>query len=209
MLANVDDDAHRKVASLSVDADALLLAWKDGDSAAFDALVAHFHGMVYRVAHALLRQREDTEDAVQETFWRFYRAGRGIRNPLLLKPWLYRTVVNVARTMRRRSQSAGQAPGWPGQLGAVLVRSAAGGELDLVDAAPSIEDELALEAALSSALDLLSAKEREVIVLRDIEGLDVKDVAKALGVFPVTVRSHLSNGRLKLRAALRQMGVRR
>ncbi len=215
-LSSVHEDARRAGPSLPLEAAGdLLVAWKDGDSTAFDGLVQHFHGMVYRVAHALLRHREDTEDAVQETFWRFYRAGQSIRNPQMVKPWLYRTVVNVSRTMRKRNQRAAQASSWQGWSGEVtgdgggpVGDGAVGDGADWADSTPSIEDELALQAALASALELLSTKEREVLVLRDIEGLEVKEVAKALGVFPVTVRSHLSHGRLKLRAALRQMGVR-
>jgi RNA polymerase sigma-70 factor (ECF subfamily) len=209
-LTHVHEDAQGAGPSVSVEAaGALLVAWKDGDATAFDALVQHFHGMVYRVAHALLRHREDTEDAVQETFWRFYRAGQSIRNPLLVKPWLYRTVVNVSRTMRKRSQKAAEASSWQGTPGEAAGEGGAVRDgADRADTAPSIEDELALQAVLASALELLSTKEREVMVLRDIEGLEVNEVAKALGVFPVTVRSHLSNGRLKLRAALRRMGVR-
>ena len=59
---------------------------------------------------------------------------------------------------------------------------------------------------LASILDQLSEKERAAIVLRDLEGLEMAEVAKALGCRRGTVRAHLSRGRLKLRKAIRAPG---
>ena len=62
---------------------------------------------------------------------------------------------------------------------------------------------------LASVLDVLSARERAVVVLRDLEGFEVKEVARALGCRQVTVRAHLSRSRLKLRTAMHERGGRR
>ena len=61
-------------------------AWQHGDAEAFESLVEQLHVSVYRVALRLLGDRQDAEDAVQETFWRLYRAGTSIRVPVSVYP---------------------------------------------------------------------------------------------------------------------------
>jgi RNA polymerase sigma-70 factor (ECF subfamily) len=176
------------------EAGALFAAWRNGDCAAFDELVARFHSMVSRVARSLLAVRTDAEDAVQETFWRFYRSGASLRNPELLQAWLYRTVVNVCRGMSARERRRGEV----------------GLEHSLAAEWPSLESgaRLALREAIEASLRELTPKEREAVVLRDVENLEIHEVAKAMNVFEVTVRTHLSRGRLKLRESLARKGVK-
>ena len=74
---------------------------------------------------------------------------------------------------------------------------------------PMIDENCAKRArqAIEAALRELTSKEREAVVLRDVENLEIREIAKAMNVFEVTVRTHLSNGRLKLRRLLKQKGV--
>ncbi len=76
---------------------------------------------------------------------------------------------------------------------------------------PELEQERRGDAAdarrlLAPVLERLSDRERAAVILRDLEGLDMKDVARALGCRQVTVRSYLSRGRLKLRNAVQSIG---
>lgn len=177
--------------------DALLsafAAWKQGDAEAFEAVVEHLHPTAHRVALRLLGNRQDAEDAVQETFWRLYRAGAAIRNPEGLPGWLYRTTVNVARN-KHKQHARGDAVA----LEQVEWQTADG----RVDAAST----LLLREELHRALEQLGTKEREALVLRDIEGLEIAEVAAAMGVFAVTVRTHLSRARLKMQQILKARGI--
>lgn len=191
------DATRRSALSQAVghaEAGALVAAWRDGDASAFDELLARFHPMVSRVAGSLLAERADAEDAVQETFWRFYRSGASLRNPDLLQAWLYRTVVNVCRGIGSTARRRGEV-----ELG-----------YGLATECPSLESgaRLALREAIEASLRELTPKEREAVVLRDVENLEIHEVAKAMNVFEVTVRTHLSRGRLKLRESLARKGVK-
>lgn len=170
-------------------------AWKQGDAGAFEIVVEQLHPTAHRVALRLLGNRQDAEDAVQETFWRLYRAGGAIRNPESLSGWLYRTTVNVARNKHKQRS----------RTDAVALEQV---EWQTSDGRADAASTLLLREELHRALEQLGAKEREALVLRDIEGLEIAEVAAAMGVFAVTVRTHLSRGRLKMQQILRARGIR-
>ncbi len=147
--------------------------------------------MVLRTALRLLGRSDQAQDAAQEAFLRLYRHLGRFDESRELGPWLYRVVVNVCRDMLRRSRS-------PRLLG-----------LDTVSEAPDDRHgPKTLEAAVTlaerrslvqAALLTLPMKEREAIVLRDIEGLSTSDVARILGSSEGTVRSQISTGRVKIK----------
>jgi RNA polymerase sigma-70 factor (ECF subfamily) len=170
-------------------------AWKQGDAGAFETVVEHLHPTAHRVALRLLGNRQDAEDAVQETFWRLYRAGEAIRNPESLPGWLYRTTVNMARNKHKQRSRAD----------AVALERV---EWQRSDGRMDAANTLLLREELHRALAQLGEKEREAVVLRDVEGLEIAEVAAAMGVFAVTVRTHLSRGRLKMQQILRARGIR-
>jgi len=165
---------------------------QSGDVQAFEELVATHERAVLRTARALLGNREDALDAAQEVFLRVFRHLGRFDRRREFSPWLYRVAVNVCRDIHRRRARIPTAP------------------LDALDpallATPGDQEASAdareRQRAVRRALALLSDREREAVVLRDVEGLSTAEVARALGCLEVTVRSHLSRGRLKLQAAL-------
>ena len=165
---------------------------RSGDREAFDQLMAAHERSVLRTAHALLGNREDARDAAQEVFLRVFRHFHRFDPQREFGPWLYRVAVNVCRDVHRRRARMPAAP-LDDLDPAVLARPA--DQEKHADAADRLR-------AIRDALRLLSAREREVVVLRDVEGLSTAEVARTLGCMEITVRSHLSRGRLKLQAAL-------
>lgn len=172
---------------------------RGGDFDAFDQLMAIHESAVLRTARALLGNREDARDATQEVFLRVFRYLHRFDSRREFGPWLYRVAVNVCRDFHRKRSR---------------VPTSALDELDdAILAAPGDQEAnaeaLERDRAIRKALALLSGKEREAVVLRDVEGLSTAEVARALGCMEVTVRSHLSRGRLKLHEALAQLKRRR
>jgi RNA polymerase sigma-70 factor (ECF subfamily) len=162
-----------------------------GDLAAFERLILAHERKVLRTAQALLGNREDARDAAQETFLRVFRYLDRFDARREFAPWLYRLVVNVCRDIQRKRGVAGvDLSGVPQELLAER-----GEQESRVDAADR-------DRMVRSALAVLTEKEREALVLRDIEGLPTAEVARVLGCMEVTVRSHVSRARLKLRSAL-------
>lgn len=169
-----------------------------GDEAAFARLVAEHEAVVLRTAWRLVRNVEDARDIAQEVFLRLHRHLHGINAERDLAPWLYRVTVNLGLTSLRRRKRKPEAP-----------LHIDGQTLDLSAGRPEQDrrsDASDARRVLASILDRLSEKERAAIVLRDLEGLEMAEVAKALRCRRGTVRAHLSRGRLKLREAIRARG---
>ncbi|MGB8507565.1 MAG: sigma-70 family RNA polymerase sigma factor [Pyrinomonadaceae bacterium] len=178
---------------------------KAGEAAAFDHLVAERTGDIYALLYRLTEDAEEARDLTQETFLQAFRYVSQFRGDADLRTWLYRIAVNQARNRwrwwkrRRRERTVSlDAPTSEAQdttLGSRLSDERAD---DPEQSALSHEREQALMTALHS----LARPYREVIVLRDLEGLSYEEVAAALEINIGTVKSRLSRGRTELRRRL-------
>lgn len=179
------------------DADARFLeSLREGDAAAFDQLVATYANGIYALLHRLVDDAEEARDLTQETFLQAFRAIATFRGEASLRTWLYRIAVNQARNRRRwwrrRRRDETVSLDAPGESG---IPVAAG---DPEQTALQREREQALHAALHA----LAEPFREVVVLRDIEGLSYEEIAATLEISLGTVKSRLARGRAELRRRL-------
>jgi RNA polymerase sigma-70 factor (ECF subfamily) len=171
-----------------------------GDGDAFALLVERHQRMVFRTGLRLLGRVDLAEDAAQEAFLRLHRHLGRFDESRQLGPWLYRVVVNVCRDMSRRLRSQGL-------VGFEEVHEPADERHD----AARLDDVLGLaerRRVVQEALLTLPLKEREAIVLRDIEGLATSEAARILGSSEGTVRSQISTGRLKIKRFVESRGRR-
>ncbi len=157
----------------------------------FDALVDAHSAAIYGYLWRWLRDCDDAEDALQDTFLRAYRAyGRlnGHTNP---RAWLYRIATNVARTRLK-------------QRGREAVRTAA---LDPALAAagrgPAEQaSHNALLAAVAAAVETLPHQQRAALILRQYQGLAYDQVAAVLECSPEAARANVFQAMKKLRAVV-------
>lgn len=182
----------------SSDNSCLILRARAGEEAAFGELIALHERAVLRTAWRLVGNVEDARDIAQEAFLRLHRHLRRIEADRDLAPWLYRVTVNLGLSALRRRKRKPETSLETG-LGN-------GGELTSRPEQIRRSDAADARRLLVSVLDQLSAKERAAIVLRDLEGLDIREVARVLRCRRGTVRTHLSRGRLKLRTAIEARG---
>jgi RNA polymerase sigma-70 factor, ECF subfamily len=179
---------------------ALLAALQAGDRAAFAQLVERYSAQVYRTALKILGDEQDAEDVLQETFLKAMRALPGFEGRSRLSTWLYRIAANEALMLVRKRK--------PEALSVDLEREDEDGQsepVEIVDWCCLPEgDLLSAESrqALDQAAKKLSPALRAVFVLRDIEGLSVRDTAEALDISEVAVKTRLLRARLKLREEL-------
>ena len=178
---------------------------KAGDAAAFNRLVEERHGDIYALLYRLTEDPEEARDLTQETFLQAFRHLASFRGDADLRTWLYRIAVNQARNRwrwwkrRRRDRTVSLDAPVSEEIDSPLSGGLAGDEaLDPERQALARERELALHTALKS----LSRPYREVIVLRDIEGLSYEEVAATLDLNVGTVKSRLNRGRTELRRRL-------
>lgn len=170
---------------------------KAGDVASFERIVILHECLVLRVAQRVLLNGEDAKDAAQEVFIKLHRTLNRFDEMQDLGPWLYRLTVNVCRDFLRRGKQD-------------LSLDVAVGAMDTL---PNPEQSAAAAQQYQMVLDALrglSPREREAIVLRDLEGRTMEEVAGILGSSEATVRSQLSTGRVKMKNyVMTQLGRRK
>lgn len=171
-----------------------------GETAAFDRLVRERSGEVYALLYRLTEDPEEARDLAQETFLRVFQSIDRFRGDADLKTWIYRIALNQARNRwrwwRRRRRDATVS------LDADNGSDAPPLNALLRDAGVSPEQETLMrerEAVLRRALMALGRSYREVVVLRDVEGLTYEEIATTLEISVGTVKSRLSRGRQELR----------
>ncbi len=164
----------------------LIRGAKAGEAASFERLVILHERRVLRLAQRLLLNREAARDAAQDVFIRLHRKLGSVSEDKELGPWLYRMTVNICIDLLRRSKD---------ELPIDLVPEMAD-EDDNPERAAAMREEGQLVLA---ALKGLTPKERQAIVLRDLEGYSTAEVAGILGSSEATVRSQISTGRVKMK----------
>jgi RNA polymerase sigma-70 factor (ECF subfamily) len=164
----------------------LIIAAQGGDNEAFGQLVRIYQRRAYAVARAIVVTHEDAEDAVQEGFLHAYRALDRFRPEQAFGAWLHRIVANAALDIgrRRRVRDADE-----------LTDTVASPFRD-----PAESDEL--RRRLYDGLQLLTDRQRTVIVLHDIEGFRHAEIGEILGIPEGTARSDLHHARHMLRREL-------
>jgi RNA polymerase sigma-70 factor (ECF subfamily) len=160
-----------------------------GDPAAFREMVRATHGTVFRLAAALVADRDEAADVVQETYIRAWDARGALRDGAAALGWLCRIARNVAHDRRRSWWSRIRAPL---EDAALEARPAAGGAAD--EALAAAESARSVRRAMAA----LPEKHRVVLALREVEGMSYEEIAAALGVPVGTVESRLHRARAGL-----------
>jgi RNA polymerase sigma-70 factor (ECF subfamily) len=163
-----------------------------GDATAFEQIIERYETRVMTIAARLLGTRDDVRDVAQEVFLRAFKYLHRLDLQKPVEPWLIRITVNVCRDVGRRRQRR--------RITFVDIEGR-----DTIDESADPHAGLARKQErliLQRALDSLPEKERLAILLRDVEGLSTVEVAAILHSSETTVRSQVSRGRLRLKAAI-------
>ena len=160
----------------------------------FAALLEPVHEAATRYCLRLCTTREDAEDLYHDAVLAAWRGLSGLKDERLFKPWLFRIVTNVFRNRERRRKWRRWAP-WPG----------AGDDVDIDNAAIHAvdpRDALTARRHLDTAMRVLSAEERTLIVLYEIERYTIGEIADIHQMREGTIKSKLSRARARMRQAL-------
>ncbi len=183
----------------------LLTALRAGEEEAFLTLVERHHDAMFRLARSFVGSRAVAEEVVQETWLAVLRGIDGFAGRSSFRTWLLAILVNRARSTGVREDRSVAI----GDAGPAVDSS----RFDVSGAWMSppvhwIEDSderLAADAMsdrIRSALDELPPRQREVLLLRDVEGLDTREVCEVLAISEGNQRVLLHRGRSHLREAL-------
>lgn len=175
----------------------LVVAAARGDDEALTMLVREYHDRVYRFGLRVCRDGYDADDAVQEAFTKLARRPDVARDPSVLS-WLMSVVRNACLRMLRPF---------------VRERTTLGERVDDIDTIESehVDPQRALERwelvqAVHTAISTLERPYREVLVMRDLEGLSGHETCLALGLDLATMKTRLHRARTKLREELLRRG---
>ena len=175
----------------------LVRAAQRGDDSAFEELVRTYEKRVYHLALRMCGNVDDAYEVAQEAFLSAWKGMRFFRGDSSFSTWLYRLTSNAAIDFLRRQRRQG------GSDGVSLDDEDA--FLEVVDTGPSPHQQAEgqeLRQALARGLGALSPEHRQVLLLRELQGLTYEEIAAALELDLGTVKSRIARAREKLRKYL-------
>jgi RNA polymerase sigma-70 factor (ECF subfamily) len=159
----------------------LLAACRRREIRAFEQVYLTHGGRLKSIAHHILRNRQDAEDAVQETFLKLHRGIEGFQGQSSIGTWLCRIVINVSYDLaRKRQREPDAAP----------------------QDRPGPKNQLPLKVALDDALGRIHPKHRMVFMLFEVEGLKHSEIASVLEVPEGTSKAWLFEAKKELKRML-------
>jgi RNA polymerase sigma-70 factor, ECF subfamily len=197
----------------------LVEALRKGEETAFSTLIERYHGRLLRLAQTFVSTQAVAEEVVQDTWMAVLEGIHRFEGRSSLKTWIFQILKNLAKTKGKREHrymsfsDVGRSSDQE-KDGGIEERFHTSGHLTGHWAIPPITwDENTPERLLVSkqslvqieqAIQALPSNQRQVIILRDIEGVDSEEVCQILNITPTNQRVLLHRARLKVRAVLNQ-----
>lgn len=201
----MDEKIQKSAGSLGEDA-ILIRAFKGGDKTAFDKLVLKHKNKLFNLCYRFLGDYQEANDSAQETFIKVYESLKKFRFESTFSTWLYRIAVNTCKNKlkssgyrRKKKMVWLDNPGWPDNSQPAI---------EVQDETYSPEKELEKKERMrmiQEAINTLPTEQKEVVTLRDIEGLSYGEIVEITGFNIGTVKSRLARARLDLRKKLRSV----
>jgi len=189
------------------DEDALLVSsFLSGNATAFDRIVYKYRDRIVNFCVRQVGSAPDGEDLAQDVFVKAYMNLPKFRNDAKLSTWLYRIAVNACKNHRRSWwRRLMQSRSYPGEnAGDDSSERDPVNEIGDTSHMPSKDlERYRLAASLEKALQTLSAPARELVLLRDVQGLSYEEIGSVTGLARGTVKSRLSRARSSLQPQLR------
>ncbi len=179
----------------------LVERFQSGEASAFDVLVHRWERKVQGAIYRLVGPGEDVRDLTQETLLKAYRGLRTFKKEARFSSWLYQIALNACRDRMRRGRGKSYV-----SFDELVETGETGGEagpsaLDLIEARD-------LSRQVAAAVAALPEEQREVVVLKEYQGLTFLEIAEALDVPLSTVKTRLYRGLGQLRQQLVRQGIR-
>jgi RNA polymerase sigma-70 factor, ECF subfamily len=173
-----------------------------GDSAAFNEIVTVYRKRILGTVSRLIARSEDVEDVAQEVFLRLYFSLDQLRTPEVFEPWLYRLTVNAAfdylRKQRRRQEFRMSDLS---EQQVMLADAAAGGKAEQEDL-----HQKKVREAVDSLLGAVSEQDRILLMLKEVEGLSLKELENIYKVNENALKVRLFRARQRVLKAFGASG---
>jgi RNA polymerase sigma-70 factor, ECF subfamily len=178
---------------------------RTGDQRAFKSLVERYQRKVYAVALGMLKDKEDARDVAQEAFVKVYRYLDHFKGDASFYTWLYRITVNICIDVMRKKGNAREDVEFDETIAHDTAEANIGALGTMLGTNPqksALRKELADK--ILAALEQVPPKHREILLLREIEGMSYEDLSRTLEIPKGTVMSRLFHARLKVQKVLNE-----
>jgi RNA polymerase sigma-70 factor (ECF subfamily) len=172
----------------------------------FEILVGRHKNAIVSFLFRYTGDFRTAEDLAQEAFLRVFKKIQDFDSRAKFSTWLYTIASNLAKDeFKRRSRHPARSLDW--KSGADTTRDMPQAKADTTSSVPEarlVKDEVRLN--VNRALDLLEAHDREILVLKDVQGLSYEEIAEILGLPMGTVKSRISRARTAFKDVWKKMG---
>jgi RNA polymerase sigma-70 factor (ECF subfamily) len=177
----------------------LVLRCREGDQAAFDELFRFINQDIFRWAYSLVRDEDDAMEVMQDCFMRIFRHLHRLEDPKKFANWVSRLIVNQANTFRvkrSKKQTESLEEGYDVEEDALPLQGRAG---------PNPREAASKEEVfrhVNEAIRELPPRQRMAVLLFDVQGRSIREIAEELGCSEGAVKFNIFQGRRKLRTLL-------
>ncbi|MBI2931701.1 MAG: sigma-70 family RNA polymerase sigma factor [Planctomycetes bacterium] len=176
--------------------------------AGFEVLVRRYKNAIVSFTFRFVGDYRTAEDLAQEAFLRVYRRIGDYNSSAKFSTWLYTIAGNLAKDeLKRRARHPAKSLDWQSGKSAVTTHNVP----TLVDGqSPAPEESMEkdeMRAAIAKALTLLKEDDREILLLKDVQGLPYEEIAQILDLPMGTVKSRISRARLAFKEVWKQLGA--
>ncbi len=173
----------------------------------FEILVGRYKNAIVSFLFRFTGDFRTSEDLAQETFLRVFRKIHDYNSTAKFSTWLYTIASNLAKDeFKRRARHPAKSLDWKG--GGDTTRDMPQAKADTTASVPDVRlehDEL--RQNVNRALELLEERDREVLVLKDVQGLSYEEIAQVLDLPMGTVKSRISRARLAFKDVWKKLGA--
>ena len=157
-----------------------------GNEKAFLMLFQEYEEDIYRMAYMYVKNQSDALDVVQETAYRSFKSIKNIKEPKYFKTGLIRIAINCSLDIIRKQKNVVQ---WNPKFEELI--------------SEEVQEDIPLAITVRELIELLTAEEKSVVILRFYQGLTIKEVAETLGIPLGTAKTVLYRSLKKLRENLK------
>jgi len=174
---------------------------KAGNKEAFEALVVRNQSRVFAVAGGILRNREDVEDIAQQVFFKAYFSLKRFDQRAAFSTWLYKITVNECWDVLRKRKVRPLV--LEVDLSEEQSRQYQAAE-QLSDGRPDVSEQLASRERVEQLLECLEERDRSMLVLKEVQGFSVEEIAEILEINANTVKVRLFRARQRIAESLKR-----
>lgn len=177
--------------------------------AGFDVLVHRYKNAIVSYLFRYVGDFRTAEDLAQEAFLRVFRKIKDYNSSAKFSTWLYTIASNLAKDeFKRRVRHPAKSLDWATGGGADTTREVPQLKADTTESVPDVQlQHEEVRSQVNNALKLLDEHDREILLLKDVQGLSYDEIASVLNLPMGTVKSRISRARLAFKEVWKKLGA--